>query len=376
MIFGQRVEQAREFRCLTQTELAERIGVQQTAIARLESGSLAISDAKAAEIAEVLSFPLSFFERDVQEFFPMGTLQFRTTSDTPAKERKRAHHYASLVFEITSELTRKLKMPAMRLPRLAGSPEDAANLLRSELAVSPSTPIRNLTSILERAGVFVFSLPDLRAGCDGFSVWGAVDRKLIPAIYVTADALGDRARHTLAHEIGELTLEDMPAGRAREVSASLFAAAFLMPADALKRDLVPPVDMTDFVEIKSRYGVSIQSAIMRARHLELISHRKYQSLFRDLTARGWRKREPEELDVPREKPRALHKMAELLYGDPVDLRRLADDVRVDPWLLKQLLAAHASKAELSGHAPQVGASVVSLESRFSSGRKQHDAIRA
>ena len=289
MIFGARVEQAREFRCLTQSELAAAIQVQQTAIARVEAGALTLSDTKLDEIAKVLGFPRAFFERDVPEFFALGSLQFRAKASTSAKERKRAHQYANLVFELASSLAKRLKMPAMRLPRLEGDPETAAAHLRSALSISPNTPIRNLTWILERSGVYVFSLPDFNAGCDGFSVWGAFDRKLIPAIFVSANSPGDRARHTLAHEVGELTLDELPASRsAHERFASEFAGAFLMPPDALKRDLVPPLDLTDFLEIKRRYGVSMQSAIVRARQLEIISARRYAILFRDLSAQGMR----------------------------------------------------------------------------------------
>lgn len=346
MIFGARVEQAREFRCMTQMELATAIGVNQTAIARVESGGLALSDLKEADIAAALQFPIGFFQRDVPEFFPLGTLEFRANADTPAKEKKRAHQYASIVFELATGLSARLKPPPMRLPRLSGTPEEAAASLRSELALSPNTPIRNLTAVLERAGVLVFSLPDLRAGLHGFSVWGAVGRKLLPAIYVSADALGDRARHTLAHEAGELTLEDMPPGRERERYASRFAGALLMPADALRRDLVPPVDLTDFYEIKQKYGVSAQSAIMRARQLEIITANRYTNLFRQIGASGMRTREDPEYDVAREKPRALHKMAEMLYGEHVDFKRLAEDARLDPWLVRSILTAHGSKGEM------------------------------
>ncbi len=375
MIYGARVEQAREFRCFTQAELAAQIGVNQAAIARVESGSLALSDTKVKELAHALRFPVRFFERDIPEFFALGSLEFRADASTPAKEKKRAYQYASLVFEFASALAARLKMPPMRLPRLAGDPEEAATVLRSELAISPNMPIRNLTSVLERAGVYVFSLPGLRAGCHGFSVWAAVERKLVPAIFVSADAPGDRARHTLAHEVGELSLENMPAGRAREKHASRFAAAFLMPADALRRDLVPPVDLTEFLAVKQRYGVSVQSAIIRARRLELISGARYKVLFRQLGALGWRTHEPDEYAVPKEMPRALTKMIELLYGEGIDYVRLASDARLDPWLLRQIITTHASKSDLDqrrGSNP--AGSVVSMHSRLL--ERNDDAVEA
>lgn len=373
MIFGARVEQAREFRGLTQAELATLVGVNQTAIARVESGSLTLSDDKGSAIANALDFPPSFFEREIPEFFGMGTLEFRADASVTAKEKKRAHQYASIVFELAIYLAARLKMPPMRLPRLSGTPEEAASALRSELAVSPNAPIKNLTAVLERAGVFVFSLPDLHAGCHGFSVWGANDRTLIPAIYVDSEAVGDRARHTIAHEVGELTLVEMPAGRAREKFASQFAAALLMPPDAIKRDLVPPLDLTDFFEAKVRYGASAQSLIMRTRQLKIISQRRYEALLRELGAAGFRTAEPAEYDVPREKPRALHKMVELLYGVQVDLVRLGDDSRLNPWLLRRILTTHASAADLK---PITGSSGKVILFRSERREASKDAIEA
>jgi hypothetical protein len=41
-------------------------------------------------------------------------------------------------------------------------------------------------------------------------------------------------------------------------------------------------------------------------------------------------------------------MVELLYGDPIDFVKLATKTRLDIWLLKNLLTAHASKNELRG----------------------------
>lgn len=349
MIFGARVEQAREFRGSTQQQLADKLGVTQVAIARIEGGAMQPSEANALALSRSLGFPLSFFERDVPHHFAMGTLEFRARTSATAKAKKQAHQYASLVFEFAVSLAARLNIPTLRLPsRLPSDPEEAASVLRSEIGLSPNTPIPNLTNALERAGVFVFALSDMFAGCDGFSVWGGFKRALIPAIFVSASSPGDRERLTIAHEVGELTLLDMPPGRERENRANRFAGALLMPADAIRRDLIPPVSLDDFFEIKKRYKVSIQAAIVRARHLGIITEGRYTALFRQLSASGSRIVEPAELSVSREKPRALRKMAELLYGEQLDFVRVGAEARLDPLLVAQLLNAHASKSDLAG----------------------------
>ena len=69
-------------------------------------------------------------------------------------------------------------------------------------------------------------------------------------------------------------------------------------------------------------------------------------LYEQLGMRGWRIQEPNNLDIPVEKPRALRKMAEVLYGTPINYRQLASDVHLRPQFMQQLIEAHADRSEL------------------------------
>jgi Zn-dependent peptidase ImmA (M78 family)/DNA-binding XRE family transcriptional regulator len=361
MIFGERVEQAREFRELTQVRLAEIVGLSQVSVARLERSGTETSELLLANLVHALSFPRAFFTREPLTHVALGTLEFRARTDTTARAKKRAHQYASIVFESAATLGSRLQLPEMRLPKLDGDPESAARLLRSELGISPNAPIRNLTDTLERSGVFVFSLPDLAAGCDGFSAWGTIERVVKPAIFVSASTPGDRQRLTTAHEVGELCLRDLPPGREREKSANYFAGALLMPPDAFRRDLVSPVSLHDFLEMKKRYGVSVQAGVVRAFNLGIISERRYRTLYKQISVLKWRKKEP--IEITPEKPRAFSKMAEVLYGDPIDVARLAGDLALDPMFVRQLLGTHATKNDLRER-PVQNAEVVPFRSRL------------
>ena len=65
-----------------------------------------------------------------------------------------------------------------------------------------------------------------------------------------------------------------------------------------------------------------------------------------VSKQGWRKQEPGE--VAPEKPRALRKMVEAVYGDPIDYRRLASDVQLPLFLTRSIVEAHAGKSDLEG----------------------------
>lgn len=55
------------------------------------------------------------------------------------------------------------------------------------------------------------------------------------------------------------------------------------------------------------------AALVRRGHdLRIIDTRRYQSLMKQLSARGWRKKEP--VNVPAEQPALLPKMLRLAYG--------------------------------------------------------------
>ena len=56
--------------------------------------------------------------------------------------------------------------------------------------------------------------------------------------------------------------------------------------------------------------------------------------------KGWRKKEPGNLDVPVERPRALRKMAELVFGNPIEYQRLADEVRLRVPMIKDVLECY------------------------------------
>lgn len=350
MIFGARITQAREFAQLTQTQLAERLGVAQATVADIERGRIQPGEQLLDKISAELHFDPDFFSRDVPQHFAVGTLEFRAKAALSAKEKKHAYQYAHLVFELATFLASRLNMPPLRLPRTEGDAEECATLVRSQLGVSPDGPVPNLTDVLERSGVLVFALPPLYEKAfdrvDGFSVWAASGNRLVPSVFVSAKAPGDRQRLTLAHELAELAIVDMPPGREREKKANRFAGAFLMPADRFREELLPPYAITDFIEVKKRYGVSIQAAMVRARHLDMIDDRRYHALFQQLSARGWRLNEP--FPVVPEKPRALHKMAELLYGNPIRIAKLSDESKLSPLFLRNILSAHASRSDLVG----------------------------
>jgi Zn-dependent peptidase ImmA (M78 family)/transcriptional regulator with XRE-family HTH domain len=347
MINGERIRQARELKGFTQGQLAERLGLTQGAIAHFENNLRQPTDETMEAIALQTGLPLTFFRKSSVADFPIGSLLYRKRATMSATTKARTYRYGQVMFELAQEMAKRIDGPPVRFPRVDVAPREAARMTRTALGLSPDTPIKNLILTLERAGVIVLELPIPMDGGDAFSVWagGNLDR---PVIIVSGDVPGDRLRLSVGHESGHLAMHQAPKDTptVMEQEAFAYGAELLMPEAAMRQEIIPPITLTSLAELKPRWGVSIQALARRASDLEIISKRQYHYLFEQIGARGWRKQEPVNLDVPKERPRALRKMAELLYGPAIDHSKLAADMGLSTQIVRQIMDVHAGPDQL------------------------------
>lgn len=340
MIFGDRVKQAREFRGLTQKQLAKRLNINQSAIAQIETGRTQPGDDVLEGIVLQTGFPFNFFKQPPTTEFPLGTLLFRSRV-LNMRQRREAHQYGQRVFELLEALEHNFTPIPVSIPSINDDPRTAAKLSRSALGLGPDTPIDHVARSVEKAGVLVLALPTDLKKRDAFSLWAGREA-LRPVIVLCGYPSGDRLRFSLAHELAHLVLHrafksDTPD---LEDEADAFAGEFLMPEEAMRRELTPPITLTTLAKLKPRWKVSIQALAHRAYELKIISPRQYKYLRQQITQQGWLTKEP--IDIPIEKPRALSQMAEILYGQPLDYRRVANAANLPVGLTRDILMAHAS----------------------------------
>jgi len=300
-------------------------------------------------------FPEGFFYREAGPEFPLGSLLFRGRrySTKVKQDLYEAHTWAELLFEIAISLTSKVERVRVAIPSLPSEgPSAAAKLARSALGLSPDRPIPHLIHALESHGVLVIAIPAPLPGREAFSAW-AVDLSggRVPIIMLPPGASGDRLRFTVAHELDHLIAHPTYRGYVREIEdvANSFASEFLTPESGIRDEIPKPVTVQRLVPLKRRWGVSIASLIMRAGELGLISKRRVQQLFREMTMSGERFREPGEVSL--EKPRALRKLIEIVYGNPPDIRRFAADFDLPLQLANAVISAHATRSELIATVP-------------------------
>jgi Zn-dependent peptidase ImmA (M78 family)/transcriptional regulator with XRE-family HTH domain len=348
MINGLRVKQAREIKKLTQTELAKMLNVHQSVIGKMETDVRDWPENLIQSLAIQLGFPVSFFHQGLGPEFPLGSLLFRCRADLPANEKTRIRQQALLTYEITEQLALGTKSIPLHFPSFNGTdPKEAAKVARATLGLPPDTPIAHLINKLEKNGIYVFAVPAAHEKFDAFSLWSDNEPRR-PVVIVNTDKPTDRMRLSCAHELGHLVLHRSPRGNLMDMEkeAYAFASEFLMPEEAMLREIEQPISLLSLAKLKPRWGVSIQSLVRRAFDLNLLNERQYRYFFEQISKLGWRKQEPPELDIKQEKPRLFRKLSEMVFGVPPSAEKVAALVCISAGMAEQMLNIHAGKADL------------------------------
>ena len=314
---GDMLRLARHLRGFQQTEAAKRLQIDQSLLSRMENG--------VAEIREdVLNLAASVYGVRRSFFFQSAPIYGAPVSVHPMWRRKAdvtVRDIDAIVAEANVRVMHLRKFleaadvaTANDLPRLDiedyGDPEQIAGLVRAHWKV-PRGPIRDLTVLVERAGVLVAHSKMFGAAVSGltFAAPG-----LPPLIVLNTDQPADRMRFTLAHELGHLVMHRFPSAN-MENEAHAFASALLMPASDIRPNLqARRIDLPLLAALKPEWRVSMQSIIMRAKSLGLLTRNQEEYLWKQMSARKWRLREPPELDFVCEKPSVVSNLLNIYTG--------------------------------------------------------------
>jgi Zn-dependent peptidase ImmA (M78 family)/transcriptional regulator with XRE-family HTH domain len=351
MISGDRVRQARELHSMTQSALtAEVPELSQPRLSRIEKGlaDLGEDELTAAMIAATTGVTVDWLARPPSSGLSGLSPHFRARSRTTQSTKAAGLAWANLVNEAHDLLAGRIHAVPMRFEPLHDqSPQDAARTVRRQLGFNALEPLPYLILAAERLGVRVLGLPWSASTIDAFSAW-AND---VPTIALASDVAGDRLRWTFAHELGHLVLHDSASqGKHIEADADSFAAELLTPLDALRMQMPAHPTVRTLTMLKSQWGVSVKSLVRRARELGTVDDERATSLYRQISARGWNKVEPGY--VPREKPRALRRSIEVIFGR-ADAECLAHETRWSVEVAELVLDQHARVDELP-HAEDTG----------------------
>lgn len=317
---------AREARGYSQTRLSELSGISQAHISKIEASIIDASPEIVSALAKAVEMPERFFCQP-DEVLGAGTNEFfhRKRQAVPIGVLRQIHAQINILRIHVERLLKSVEMPAGKIPQLTlrdfkGESREAARAVRSVLQV-PSGPIPNLVRVIENAGGLVIPVNFGTYEVDAISRWVP---GLPPLFFVNSAAPVDRFRMNLAHELGHMVLHRVPEPD-MEHQANAFASEFLMPEADIKNHLYG-LNLSKLAALKPYWRTSMAAILKTASELKCITEGSARYLWVQLSSRGYRKREPVELDLQAEPPTLLGEIFEFYRRDlgysPDDLARL------------------------------------------------------
>ncbi len=346
----QRLKSARIFRGKTISELAEETGVTKQAISQFENGKNSPSLETLLQITNVLGFPREYFYKPYSNDIVIGNTFFRSLFTTSKKDRLTQEEKTKNLAELYLFLENYVEFQPLDLPDLDAlsslNPDKAAMEVRKYWSLG-NGPIPNMVRLLEKKGFIVSSLNSGTSKIDAFSQYQKVSGKDLYFVVLTKEK-GSAARRQfdVAHELGHIILHNFSLNidelsrdefKQMEREADDFAASFLLPEETFVKDLIYPNKLDFYIELKRKWKVSIAAMIVRAFRLKVISHNTYQYLMRQISSKGWRKKEPLDDVLKINEPIALNKATELL---------LVNDIFTGPELLTHFTLAETDVESL------------------------------
>lgn len=339
LLIPSRLRDARKVARLSQEELGALVGVTRQSVSAYERGDKVPEPTTFQKISQVLGQPVAYFTNGGGDGFGVFSTRFYRKCGPDTARRNDACAVLGEWFVQTARyIDTFVTLPSVELTEAAPEGgrstytveqiDDIALSLRAKWGLGAG-PISNVLALLEAKGIIVCRYELQGENVEAFSFWNGTR----PFIFMASDKeSGVRLRYDLAHELGHLVLhrwveqnEIYNPGRLKvvEAEANRFAGAFLLPKTSFPNE-VYTTRLDAFLPLKERWRVSIQSMVYRCRDLDIIDADQYLNLYKQISFRKWRKKEP--LDDPRhiplEQPKLLRRAMELI----IEKRKHPDEI--------------------------------------------------
>lgn len=327
---GARLSQARQARGINGTELADLLGMSPQSISQYEHGKQSPSPETLSLISDKLNVPLSYFTRDMgpSESNPVYW-RGRTTATRAARDR--AEIRLIWIREIIDYLAEFFEFPALDIP-IFDTPKDFRQISTEHLELAASHvrahwqiadgPMPDLLLEMENNGIVVSRIHVGAEKLDAFSQWSSFHR--LPFVVLGRDkASAVRQRFDAAHELAHICLHrNIDPKRLNTASdykiledqAHYFASSLLLPPDEFANELWSPT-LDGMLALKERWKVSVGAMIKRCEALDIIDDEGARRLWINYNRRGWRKGEPFDGKLEKERPRLLRRSISQLLAE-------------------------------------------------------------
>jgi Zn-dependent peptidase ImmA (M78 family)/DNA-binding XRE family transcriptional regulator len=294
---------------MSQTELARESGVSRQQIISIESGETEKpAELTVLALAAALKVLPVFLQQKPPAPPPENVLHFRGKARVTNRMSAQLLARASMWMAFTAPVMANCTLPSDSFKSIdrRGDIEDVAVRARAAWGLQERAPIHSVIRVLERSGALIGAFNGGAKGVDAYS-WQ--DRA--PHILCNADrGSPSRMRFSLMHEAGhlvlhrgkptdkELTDEEL---KQKEAEADRFASAVLLPRQQFWQEFPRSgrrIHWDGLLQMKGRWGVSIQAIVHRAYDLDIIDAAVYRRAFITISSNGWRTQEPGETTAP------------------------------------------------------------------------------
>ena len=345
-----RLKDARLARQMTQTDLAVSVEVSRQAISAFESGEKNPDPSTLARIAEALHQPPVFFStNDSASFGDASTRFFRAFGADTKRRNSMCDVLGKWFAQVTRYISDLVSLPAVKLPNVA--PESGDRYTNEEIEVVAQQcrkdwglglgPISNVVGLLENNGVTICRFELTGEKIEAFSFWSGPR----PFIFLSSEKKSAvRARFDAAHELGHLVLhrwvsaeeiEDPKVLKLIEAEANRFAGALLLPRNSFPNEVYTP-RLDAFIPLKMRWKVAIQAMIYRCRDLGIFDETQVTNLYKQISFRKWKTKEPMDEQIAFEQPKLLATALRLVVDAG---RKMKDEVASELNIARPVIAS-------------------------------------
>ncbi|MEV6527153.1 XRE family transcriptional regulator [Longispora sp. NPDC051575] len=346
---GPMLAQARETRGLPQGVVAKMMSdalgepVSQGYVSRAESGRIAVTGDRLEAFSAVLGYPIPTLCEVPDPASAVGLIHHRKKASLGAPALRVIHANLS---QQRGQVERMMRVAAnrehdfFRHPvSLEDSPGEIAVILREKLGLGDG-PISDLVGVVENAGGVVVRRALGTRELDAASLW---PEGAYPFFLLNELAPGDRARFSLAHELGHMVMHEKPGTTSvQEKEADQFAAEFLMPRSGIRNSLRDRLDLAALEKLKATWGVSMAALTRRARDLGVLSDWQYRNLVIEMSTLGYKLQEPVHIH-PEFPSTVANVVSDLIHDRGMTVEQVAATAGLFPAEFEQLYLAQPSQ---------------------------------
>jgi transcriptional regulator with XRE-family HTH domain len=291
---GERVRQSRLAAGLTQTELADRLRLDRTALAKIEAGTRQVGAMELFRLSDTLGLPAAHFVLPAPQAIVSRRAPLLDEPDVAARsayflDADLASHVRDADWLVGAGLL--LPGGAITLTHTAGTQDqgrELARLARAALGL-PVEPLGGLAEVCERFGLYVLPVDRDAEGAsvllDGYG-----------AAVIGAKREPGRRRWTAAHELGHHLLGDAyhsdvgvaASGRRREAVIDAFAGELLLPAAAVHAEWSAGTDdpRCRLIRLAGSYRLSWTASVQAVARAGVVDAGTARVLRSDVPTRG------------------------------------------------------------------------------------------